>query len=61
MALRKQVRQAGNIFVGTVLTVVGVIALVHAGNAQSRVFAVFVLLIGLAAIYLAIAALRRRT
>ncbi len=60
VAISRQIKQTGNIIFGLALAGIGVIALIHAGSAQSRVFAVFVLLVGLGAIYLAVVAMRRR-
>ena len=61
VAFTKQFRQVGNLVVGLVLIAVGVIALLNAGGTQSRGFAVFLLLVGIGAIYLAVRAMRRRT
>lgn len=60
MAFTKRVRQAVNLLFALVVTGVGVLALVTADSTAGRVFDVFVLAVGLAAVYLVILDLRRK-
>lgn len=60
MAFTKRVRQAVNLLFALAVTGVGIIALVEADSTAGRVFDVFVLAVGLAAVYLVIVDLRRK-
>lgn len=60
MALGHQMRQIGNMAFGLVFASLGVIAFFNSSSPPGRIFAVFVLVVGLGGVYLAVAASRRR-
>jgi hypothetical protein len=60
VALKARLRQVGNILFGLVIAAIGLITLVTASSTPGRIFDGFVLLVGLAAVYLAVRAMRRR-
>jgi hypothetical protein len=60
VAFTQRVRQAVNLLFALAITGIGVIALVNAASTPGRIFDIFVVAVGLAAIYLVIVDLRRK-